>query len=385
MASQPPSDAPVQSISPNYNWQRFWIARTDTVDLSDGGFFTDPTNPLLHSHATALPLTELADYPALVLLGEPGIGKSTALKVEAHRVATNAAASNTISIHVDLRAYSSELLLHKRVFESAEFFAWTQGTSHLVLHIDSLDEALLRIDSIANLLAEELPRYPASRMSVRIACRTAVWPTGTLEPALRNIWGDAAVGVFELAPLRRCDVVSAAEAQGIDPEVFIRELYAANAVPFAIKPLTLNLLFSLFKKEGRMPRSVAEIYRRGCLKLCEESNPSRRDARRLGDLSPAQRLRIASRIAATTMFANRYAVWRGPEAGVPEEDVTLSAITGGREEGEFPAFEVTEDSVREVLDTGLFTSRGGVRMGWAHQSYAEFLAALYIKALARNN
>jgi hypothetical protein len=117
MASQPPSDAPVQSISPNYNWQRFWIARTDTVDLSDGGFFTDPTNPLLHSHATALPLTELADYPALVLLGEPGIGKSTALKVEAHRVATNAAASNTISIHVDLRAYSSELLLHKRVFK----------------------------------------------------------------------------------------------------------------------------------------------------------------------------------------------------------------------------------------------------------------------------
>jgi predicted NACHT family NTPase len=160
-------------------------------------------------------------------------------------------------------------------------------------------------------------------------------------------------------------------------EVFIRELYAANAVAFAIKPLTLNMLFSLFKKEGRLPRSVAEIYSRGCLKLCEESNLSRRDSRRLGELTVAQRLRVASRIAAMTMFANRYAVWTGPEAdGVPEEDVPLSALTGGREEGEFPAFDVTEDSVREVLDTGLFTSRGGVRMGWAHQSYAEFLAAL---------
>jgi hypothetical protein len=179
--------------------------------------------------------------------------------------------------------------------------------------------------------------------------------------------------------LRRRDVVSAAEAQGISPERFIQELYAANAVPFAIKPLTLNLLFSLFKKEGRLPRSVAEIYRRGCLKLCEESNPSRRDARRLGKLSAAQRLRVANRIAATTMLANRYAVWTGPEVeGVPEEDVSLSAITGEREEGDFPAFDVTEESVREVLDTGLFTSRGGVRMGWAHQSYAEFLAALYL-------
>ena len=138
MTSRPSRDVPVQSVSPIYNWQRFWIARTDTVDLSDGGFFTDPTNPLLHSRATALPLIRLADYPALVLLGEPGIGKSTALKAEAHRITNEATADNAVSIHVDLRAYSSELLLHKRVFESSEFIAWTQGTSHLVLHIDSL-------------------------------------------------------------------------------------------------------------------------------------------------------------------------------------------------------------------------------------------------------
>ncbi len=340
----------------------------------------DPTSLLLRSSATQpLPLTELTHFRALVLLGEPGIGKSTTLREEAERIRKQAVAEDTISIHIDLRDYSSDLLLHKKVFESPEFIAWAQGTSHLVLHIDSLDEALLRIDSIANLLADELPRYPASRMSLRIACRTAVWPGGTLEPALCHLWGEAAVGVFELAPLRRRDIVAAAEVQGILPDAFIRELYAANAVPFAIKPLTLNLLFSLFKKDGRLPRSVADLYVRGCLKLCEESNQSRRDARRLGTLAAEQRLRVASRIAATTMLANRYAVWTAPEAdGVPQEDVPLSTLAGGLEEGEFTAFEVSEDCMREVLDTGLFTSRGGVRMGWAHQSYAEFLAALYL-------
>jgi len=362
-----------------YDWQRFWIARTGTLDLSDGGFLADPTNAIrLSRPETPATLAELGKYRALVLLGEPGIGKSTTLAAEATRVATESAAGETVSIHVDLRAYSSDSLLYQRVFGSPEFIAWTTDTSHLNLHLDSLDEALLRIDSIANLLASELPRYPTSRMSVRIACRTAVWPGGILEPSLSELWGNDAVGVFELAPLRRRDVLLAAEAHGIDVNSFIQELYAANAVPFAIKPLTLNLLLGLFQRDGRLPRSIADLYVRGCLKLCEESNPSRRDARRLGALSSAQRLRVASRLAAATMLANRYAIWTGVESDVPEEDVSLSMLSQGHEEGEFPSFDVTEDNVREVLDTGLFTSRGGLLMGWAHQSFAEFLTALYL-------
>jgi hypothetical protein len=90
-------------------------------------------------------------------------------------------------------------------------------------------------------------------------------------------------------------------------------------------------------------------------------------------------LRLAGRVAAATMLGNRFAIWRGPEVGaVPPEDVPLSALAGGHEQGNFSAFDVTDDDVREVLDTGLFSSRGGVRMGWAHQSYAEFLAAMYL-------
>ena len=254
-------------------------------------------------------------------------------------------------------------------------------TSHLFLHLDSLDEALLRIDSIANLLADELPRHPTERLSIRIACRTAVWPSATLEPVLRRIWGDAAVGAFELAPLRRRDVVAAAEATGINADIFFRELYSANVVPFAIKPLTLKLLLALFRKDGALPHSVAEIYYQGCLKLCEEQSPTRRDAQRFGAFTVAQRLRAASRIAAATMFANRYAVWTGPKGdGIPNEDLPLSDLVGSHERGDFPSFEITEQCVREVLDSGLFTSRGPNRLGWAHQGYAEFLAASYLKA-----
>jgi predicted NACHT family NTPase len=239
MATALLSSAAGSADKPAFQWQRFWVPRTGSIDLSDGGFLTDPTHPLRSGGIGAQQLAELAEYRALVLLGEPGIGKSTTLLEEAARLGAQAT-DGTISIHADLRTYSSESLLHKRVFESAEFMAWANGESHLVLHLDSLDEALLRIDSIANLLADEIPRHPTSRLSVRIACRTAVWPSATLEPALRSIWGDAAVGVLELAPLRRRDVVAAAEATGLDAESFLRQVHSANAVPFAIKPLTLR-------------------------------------------------------------------------------------------------------------------------------------------------
>ena len=48
------------------------------------------------------------------------------------------------------------------------------------------------------------------------------------------------------------------------------------------------------------------------------------------------------------------------------EDVTGSEI------------QVDETAVRETLSTGLFSSRGASRIGWAHQTYAEFLAARYL-------
>ena len=358
------------------------MPRNGAVDLSDGGFLVDPLQTTFwRPAAPPVALPDLKNYRALGLLGEPGIGKSTVLEAEAARLAAESSEENAMSIHVNLRAYSSESLLVQRVFESPRISAWKTGTMHLFLHLDSLDESLLRIDSIANLIASELPHLPTERMSLRIACRTAVWPDHTLEPALTRIWGEEAVGVFELAPLRRVDVITAAEDRGIDPKAFIEALYVASVVPFAIKPLTLSLLLSLFQYGGTLPRSIAELYLLGCRKLCEEQNPSRRDARKLGRLNPDQRLRLAGRLAAVTMFANRYAVWTGTETDIfPESDVPLSKLSSGYEEGEFLTFPSDEANIREVLDTGLFTARGPTRMGWAHQSYAEFLAAHYLIA-----
>jgi hypothetical protein len=362
-----------------YPWQRFWCVRGGTIDLSDYGFMLDPESEFWTlGRPKPLTLEEVSNHRALILLGEPGMGKSTTLEQEVARL-TQGTTQAVTAIKVDLRAFSSEELLYRRVFESAEFQGWARGTSQLVLYLDSLDEALLRIDSIASLLADELPRHPTERLSIRIACRTAVWPVQILEPALKDIWGEAAVGAFELAPLRRTDVKSAASLHGVDSADFFRAVFETDVVPLAIKPLTLNMLLDIYKREARLPDSNGELYRRGCLVLCDDLNPSRRDSRRLGSLTAFQRLRVAGRIAATTMLANCFAIWAGAESGdIPPEDVRVSALTGESEQVDSSTFDVLDAHIREVLDTGLFSARGPERMGWAHQGYAEFLTAEYL-------
>ena len=48
-----------------------------------------------------------------------------------------------------------------------------------------------------------------------------------------------------LAPLRRVDVIEAARAKGLDANEFLREIDLVEAVPLAIKPITLKFLLIL--------------------------------------------------------------------------------------------------------------------------------------------
>jgi len=360
-----------------YDWQRFWIPQTGLLDLSDAGFLRDPVD----NHFGRDELRSIGDldgYRALALLGEPGIGKSSELKQEHERIAAVGGPLQQ-SMYVDLRVVSAEESFRRRIFEAPAFVGWKTGTGHLCLHLDSFDEAMLRVETLANILAEELQGVPADRLSIRIACRTAVWPASILGPAFVATWGEAAVGLFELAPLRRRDVLLALTVHQIDPDTFVRDLFGAHAVPFAIKPLTLGILIKIYQRNGSLPSSVVEVYRRGCLALAEEQNVSRRETKRLGRLNGPQRFRLACRVAAGTVIGGRAAVWTGPESDCPPGDLTVSQLSGGTERGDFAEFIATDDDIREVLDTGLFSSRGDHRMGWAHQSYGEFLAALYLK------
>ncbi len=368
-----------------YGWKRFWCPRSGSINLADGGYLSDPEgewgkacNPDLVS------LEAISHLPCLALLGEPGIGKTKALEVERSKIVGKIQEQGDQVLFLDLRSYGSEDRLVRSLFDSPEFKAWQAGTHRLHIFLDSFDECLLRVDTLATLLVDEFKRYQNAvhRLFLRIACRTAVWQP-VLEEGLKEIWGENSVGVYELAPLRRIDVIEAAKAERYPPDDFLEEVHRKNIVPLAIKPITLGFLLNTYDRHGgQFPpnQKLRELYLEGCKLLCEEINGSRRGSNRRGDFDVDQRLIVAARTAAITIFANRFAVWTGVDQGnVPIEDVLLQELCYGYETANGREFEITRAVIEEVLDTGLFSSRGLHRMGWAHQTYAEFLAAWYLK------
>lgn len=265
------------------------------------------------------------------------------------------------------------------LFGSPVFASWLEGEHTLHIFLDSLDECLLRVNTVAALLIDELAEYSQREgLYLRIACRTADWPI-SLERELRGLWGDESVGVYELAPLTQDDVAIAAEANGISAHHFLDEVDRVNAAPFAMKPITLKFLLNAYLRNKRLPGTQIELYEAGCRLLCEETNEDRRGAKLIGAFTAEQRMMMAARIAAITVYCNRNTVWIEPDYGeMPEEDMGISDLCGWSEESDSGEFHVSESAIRETLATGLFSSRGPKRMGWAHQTYAEFLAAWYL-------
>jgi hypothetical protein len=364
-------------MTKNYNWKRFWCPREAAFHLGDDGFLSDPDSEFSRFLNPALASIEtLHTEHCLILLGEPGIGKSYEIRNFSRFLEPK---SEDESLFLDLKSFGEESRLYSVIFENEKFIKWVQGQNSLHLFLDSLDECLLRIRTVTSLLEDVLSRYPMERLFLRIACRTAEWPY-SFEKALAHLYGNENVKAFELVPLRKKDVHSAAESEAVaNPDKFVELVISNNAVPFAIKPVTLDMLIRIYKTGGALPAKQSDLYEKGCLLLCQEPSERRRDTGNANNIRPSILLTVASRIATTTIFGNKYAIWTDIDLGdVPKEDVQICELAGGSETVDGESISVTEELINAAIRTGLFTSRGPHRMGWAHQTYAEFLASRYL-------
>jgi hypothetical protein len=362
-----------------YNWRRYWCSPYASILLSDGGYLPDPETTGAFVNQLVRHAEQISDMPCLILLGEPGIGKTASVAEMAAKVRDANQKTSDIVLSVDLRIIPTVEELRHELFDSPQFKAWERGDHVMHLFLDSFDECMIRITTLATWIGNKLRQLPHSRLRLRIACRSAVWPE-LLTKELQQIWGKEDVGEFQLLPLMRSDVSMAAADSGLDANAFLAAVKSAGAIPLAIKPVTLNFLIGQYRNNQTLPDKQRVLFGHGCRYLCTEANESRNVAR---DAQPTTsipaRLAIASRIAAVMLFSNSFAVSTAPDLGdVSKGALPLHELLRGPEISGGIAFPIEERQLRETLDTGLFVYHGSKLMGWAHRTYADHLAAEFL-------
>jgi predicted NACHT family NTPase len=137
-----------------YNWKRFWSHPTGTISLNDGGYLDDPDPDSEQGRSRicnpdVVTLDQIAEIPCLILLGEPGIGKSQEMQNLVKLTKKNLNLSN-LTLERNLRSCSLADLIQEQAF-----IDWINGSHRLYLFLDSLDEGLLEIRNLATQLVDE--------------------------------------------------------------------------------------------------------------------------------------------------------------------------------------------------------------------------------------
>ena len=352
----------------SFDWDRFICPRDVTIQFSIKGYVSTEyfMNSDLH------PVSYMDQFKCSVLLGEAGIGKTTIFN---NLEKLNNADSTKYTLFEDLGTYDSSDSL-RSLFKKEIFDTWRSSDKSLELYLDSYDEC--RIPKLANILIKEIKNLNnRDRLKIRVFSRSAAWPT-ILEKGLTEVFGETQVNIFKVTPLREKDIDIAAKKLNIDPDGFKTQIESLGVVPLAIKPITLLFLLNNYADSGALPEDQIQLYRAGCERLCEDP-PERYEGQTHSRLDATSKMAIASIIAYLTVFTENFGVWNKasdgsiPQGFISKEDLFGSISCLGKQ------VIIDYDSLQVTLLTGLFVSHPTGGMVWAHHSYAEYLAAIFVK------
>lgn len=293
------------------------------------GFLYVPDGRYAAYHASPYKTLEaLHNYRCLILLGEPGVGKSDTLE----HTPTDGGGRR---IYEDLGRLATQQEVRECIFEQQAFQDWLRGRHDLYLLLDNFDDCQRSVVNLKDVILRELSthlRYvwvtadeysaltmlhphaqddlepyaenmadggwridlaelrkaeplssdvttflngktPESRLYLRIACRAADFPE-SLRRGLEKIF--KTVGVYVLAPLQQKDVAQAANVYGLNGAAFLEEVRRAGMAPLAAVPVTLNLLLYDFKEHRTFEYQNEHPFVRGGKRLCRDLSPEQR-------------------------------------------------------------------------------------------------------------
>ena len=291
--------------------------------------------------------------PAYVLLGDPGLGKSTTFQTQAKPLGTEG------------------ILMSARDFLASDVHSHPEWRGK-TLFIDALDEMRVgsgdrrdALDSIRRSLDA------LGRPSFRISCREADWLGDNDRDKLAMVSPDANVKVLRLNPLTDKDVVEILEANldVDDAHRFVSEARERGVDALLRNPLTLNMLASAVIGNGVWPQSRLETFQMACLQMAKERNLEHS----IGDPPPPdeQLLDAAGRLCAYQLLSGA-AGWSRVYDDTDADFIGLNVL-------ERSSLAVADHALSSRLFTGFGVADG--RVTPVHRQIAEFLSARYLARL----
>lgn len=288
-------------------------------------------------------ISALREIPYVVLLGEPGGGKTTVLLSEAERHETR-----PIKVRSLLNGASA------------------QGTKWF---LDALDEYRSdgqqadKIYRLANVIGN------AGVQSWWLSCRAEDWRNEADLQSIREVRATTdgqPIVVVQLQALDYQEAAAILRALGEgDPESFLDKAYAMGAEAFTHNPLSLQLLHKAVGDAGSWPKTRYALFDAAARNLAHEESPDRKyDHQRP---SPDVIMQAAERSNLILLVSGARALWRSnampPDTGRDRRELISHHDLG-----------IDHALLRYTLDTALYRGEGEA-FEPMHRTIAEFTAA----------
>ncbi len=350
-------------------------------------------------HDSYISWEELLQKPRVVILAEPGTGKTEELKAVTNRLRSKGATAFFCRIEL-LEDFEIRGALD--IGTNDEFNSWLNGEQEGYFFLDSVDEAHLKgrltFENALRRFAEKINEH-RERIKVFVTCRVSDWRTTTDLQSFQNLLpvppsnklkkGDTSKGgiqfegepgkdnergdiVFQLLPLNNFQIAHFAEEKGIkNIKAFMEAIDRENVTMFAKRPQDLLDLILYWNSYGCFGRHAEMVEFNIRQKLKE--NDSDRDICR--PLSSEDALIGAERLAAAITLQKKNIII------LPDKyDGDLV-----RREASIDSKEVladwSPDKIKTLLDRPIFDVAIYGTVQFHHRVIREYLSARWFKRL----
>jgi len=296
------------------------------------------------------PFSSYLKFPNIVLLGDPGAGK-THLFTEFAKLQSGEFRPARSFLNM-----SAEALREKNTF-----------------FIDALDER--RSDRGDNNATDEIVKklFQVNPKKVRISCRAADWLGETDLVAFKDYFdGSGGYVVLNLRPLSRDEQVVILRTYAIeDTETFLVHAESKGLSEILGNPQNLKMLAEVVSKGG-WPSTRSELFEQAVEILLTETNKGV-SQKKQGRYSASELMEVAGEMCAVRLIGDVQAIGLA-ESDATEDIPSYRTVSGGDREKLVAALG------RRVFSMGMMPET----VDYAHRVIAEYLAASWLSLKVRN-